>query len=321
MNSQTTVPGPVEEPTESIGQPSDNEKISYQSSAEASRAPGEVGEKTEKMERDVIANEVMEDNFSRNNSFISLIVIAFGFCWLLYISISALITASNAGLLVVLPLTIVTLLFIGVFVWLSYREWRAFQTFDLVLHIRESIQTADPNRSCFQIKEQFKPVLKNLRQVYPDQMGSFDSEAGNRDTISEYVSLMDNVVFSKADAVVDSEIKKASISVAALVSISPHPVLDALFVMVRATMLIKKIGECYGMQPTRWTSLKLFKHLLLSAISSAVVEEISSKVIEDIGAGITEKTLKVASEVLVSSSRMYRLGYLTKKLIRPVPSN
>ena len=320
MSSKSRVPGPVDEPTENLSHTPDlSETPVRKTSAQTSREPGEVDEQTQKIKSDFIADENMESSMPENKGYISWIVIAFFFSWLFYILISALITASNNGILVVLPLWIVTMLFIGALAWLIFREWRAFQTFDLVLNLRESIQEADASSSSFKIKEQFNPILKNFREAYPEEMETFDAEAKNRDTFSDYVSLIDNLILCKADLVVDREIKKASLSVAALVSVSPHPVLDATLVMIRATMMIKKIGECYGLQPTRWTSLRLFKHLLISAISSAIVEEVSAKIIEDIGAGITEKTLKVASEALVSSSRMYRLGYLTKEMIRPVP--
>lgn len=90
-------------------------------------------------------------------------------------------------------------------------------------------------------------------------------------------------------------------------------------VVYRANLLLRNISNIYGLKLTGFSSLYLFKHTIISAITSAGIEELGSIVLDRIGAGLTGNAAKVVSEGIVSASRMYRLGSLTKKITRPIP--
>ena len=147
----------------------------------------------------------------------------------------------------------------------------------------------------------------------------FDEARHDRKTVKEYFSLLENVVWTRRDKDVDDAINRASLSVAGLVAISPHPALDAVIVVVRANMLLRNIGQIYGLELTGISSLYFFKHTIVSAITAAGIEELGTLVFEEIGAGVAEKSAKIVTEGLVSAGRMYRLGCLAKKVTRPVP--
>ena len=231
--------------------------------------------------------------------------------WLLYATLISLLEVWSSNLWLAIPLSIITVTFITFLVAIVLRERRAIQSIDKIRETRLQLRQCIHDDSILGVHETLKPVLGCIRMHYPEEYRQFDEAWKDRRTVQEYLLLLDNVVLSRLDKDVNNAINKASLSVAGLVAISPHPALDAVIVVFRANMLIRKIGSIYGLEPTGLSSLYLFRHLIVSAIIAAGIEEV--------GVGLTENVTKVVAEGIVSAGRMYRLGKLTKKLIRPVP--
>ena len=318
MIGNTRVPGPVDEPVEGLDGERNALDFVTSETVNEERVAGPVVEQTENIE-DEPGHDKGIDSPPNIKSYGAWIVIVFGLSWLSYLLIDGLASAFGKGWLVFTPLFLVSVLFSGFMGWVLFKEWRAQRNIDQVKMVREAMQNSKAETSSYLLKENLAPLLENFREIYPKQMESFDAEAKNRDSVDSYVSLLDNLVLSHADKLVDAEIKKASLSVAAMVVASPHPVLDAAMVIIRASMMIKEIGRLYGLQSTRWSSIKLLRYIMISAITAAAVEEIASTVIEDLGLGMAGKVSKLAAESLVGANRMYRLGQLTKTMIRPIP--
>lgn len=248
-----------------------------------------------------------------------LVFIIFIACWLLYATSISLIDVWGTNIWFAIPLTAITGFFIITLVIIVCREWRAFKSVDQIQENQHQLKKYINDNSIIGVHETLKPVLENIKLNYPEEYRQFEEARHDRQTVNEYLSLFENIVLVRLDKDVNDSINRASLSVAGLVAISPHPALDAAMVVYRANLLLRNISNIYGLKLTGFSSLYLFKHTIISAITSAGIEELGSIVLDRIGAGLTGNAAKVVSEGIVSASRMYRLGTLTKKITRPIP--
>lgn len=283
--------------------------------ASRSRKPKPVHEATEPADTETpsFTEEIHEPSKGSHWARLFMVLVLFIGCWLLYTTGVSLVGVWSSSVWLAIPLTLITvifILFLGALVW---KEWHAIQSIDRIRETRLQLGGYISEHSIVGVHETLKPVLARIQIHYPGEYRQFDETWKDRRTVQEYLLLLDNIVLSRLDKDVNDAINKASLSVAGLVAISPHPALDAAIVIIRANMLIRKIGCIYGLEPTGLSSLYLFRYSIVSAIAAAGIEEI--------GVGMTEKVTKIVAEGIVSAGRMYRLGKLTKKITRPVPQS
>ena len=298
-----------------------SDKAVKRKSSSRKSKPIPITEPTELTPPELASTHEESPEYSKRNhwSRLFLVFVIFVACWILYATLVSLTDAWNTSFWLAIPLTIITAVFIillGVLVW---REWRAFQSIDRIQETHQQLMRYINEDSIIGVHATLKPVLACIKLHYPEEYRQFDEARNDRQTVREYLSLLENIVLVRLDEDVDDSINRASLSVAGLIAISPHPALDAVIVMFRANLLLRKISNIYGLELTGLSSLYLFKHTIISAITAAGIEELGSIALEEIGAGLTEKAAKVVTEGIVSASRMYRLGKLAKKIIRPVP--
>ncbi len=246
------------------------------------------------------------------------IFVIFSISWLFYSTLISVIEAWQKNYWFGLPLAIMSLVFIAVLLLLIKRERNAFKRVDKNTKQRAQIKVHIDNDSVAGIHNILKPRLSRIKKVYPKEIAQFEAARTDRHSANDYISLLENILLSRLDKDANNAIKKASLSIAALVAISPHPALDAVLVLMRANMLIRKISQIYGLEPTGLSSLYLLKHSVISALAAAGIEEISTLLAEEISMGLTEKAAKFIAEGAVSSARLYRLGHLTKRITRPI---
>ncbi|MCW9046879.1 MAG: DUF697 domain-containing protein [Gammaproteobacteria bacterium] len=345
MSEQIRKPGPVKEETVAVGSEvaegvavteksgmpgsktktkSDHsersENITKNKSAVDKRKPVPVNEPTKAAPEDSSPARHGEHGHlnEKRGSRLFIAFVSFISLWLLYATIVSLVDAWNTSIWLAVPLTIITLVFISILARLIWRERRAIQSIDRIQQTQRQLTRYINEDSTVGVHETLKPVLNAIKNHYPEEYRQFDEARHDRKTVSEYLSLLDNVVLSRLDKDVDDAINKATLSISGLVAISPHPALDAFMVMFRANMLLREISRIYGLEITGLSSLYLFKHTIVSAVTAAGIEEIGSMVLEEIGANLTEKSVKIVMEGMVSASRMYRLGKITKKITRPI---
>ncbi len=243
------------------------------------------------------------------------------FAWLFYAVILDLLEAWQSNAWFVMPLGIMALILMLLLMLVIKREYRAFRQVDDIAKQKNKINEYRAQDSVAGIHAVLKQRLMHIKKYYPDEYQQFEQARDDRQTVEEYVSLLNNIVLARLDKEADNSIKKASLSIAALVAISPHPALDAFIVLYRANHLIRKISLIYGLKPTGLSSLYLFKHSVVSAITAAGVEEISTLLAEEISMGLGEKAAQLIAEGAVSATRLYRLGHITKKIVRPVETS
>ena len=322
MSESPTKVGRVDEKTVSL----DTENVSpekpqsKQQESAAARQKGAVHEPTVIIrDPNPLTDQPTLHSKEKSKTSIALwIFTLFGFSWLTYSLVTSLVDAWQTSLFLALPLALISLLFVIVLTLLLVREWKAFKAIDEAASLHNLIESTGGDEPPHHIRDALNPILNRLEARYPAEIKRYQAEMNERRTTSEYLSLVKNVVLIRADKDVKKIILQSSISTAGLVAISPHPALDSLIVMYRANTMIRKIATCYGLQPTGLSSLYLFRHILISALTAAAIEEIGSIVLEEISAGLAETTVKVAAEGMVSARRMYRLGHLTRLNTRPV---
>ena len=322
MSEPTTKAGRVDEATVSL----DAENVSPEKpksvlpGESAARQQGAVHEPTVIISDPNTLNDQPSLHFKeKSRTSIALwIFILFGFSWLTYSLITSLFDAWQTSLFLALPLALISFLFIFILTKLLVREWKAFKSIDEAISLHRLIESTGDDEPPHHIRDALNPILDRLEALYPAEIKRYRAEMNERRTTSEYLSLVNNIVLIRVDKDVKKIILQSSISTAGLVAISPHPALDSLIVMYRANTMIRKIASCYGLQPTGLSSFYLFRHILISALTAAAIEEIGSIVLEEISAGLAETTVKVAAEGMVSARRMYRLGHLTRLNTRPI---
>ena len=322
MSESPTKAGRVDEATVSLDKEgvSPEKPKSVRPEESAARQKGAVHEPTVIVsDPNTLTDQPSLHSKEKSRTSIALwIFILFGFSWLTYSLVTSLVDAWQTSLFLALPLALISLLFIIILIKLLVREWKAFKSIDEAISLHRLIESTGDDEPPHHIRDALNPILDRLRAHYPAEIKCYRAEMNERRTTSEYLSLVNNIVLIRADKDVKKIILQSSISTAGLVAISPHPALDSLIVMYRANTMIRKIATCYGLQPTGLSSLYLFRHILISALTAAAIEEIGSVVLEEISAGLAEKAVKIAAEGMVSAKRMYRLGHLTRLNTRPV---
>jgi uncharacterized membrane protein YcjF (UPF0283 family) len=238
--------------------------------------------------------------------------------WLVYAlgDSIALTWASNRAIAVLLG--VVTILFFWVFGRWLLTEYRAAREVDAIVTIKQVVSEAGPDESPREIADALESVVERLEKNYPREVGIYRAEMEERSTVESYRELVENVLLSQVDRRVDELIRNATLSAAGLVAISPHPLLDAMIVMYRATVLVRAITEAYGRVATGLSSLRLFRHIVMSALSAAAIEEVGTMGLESLGLGASEKALKGIGEGAFTALRMNRLGRITKEVVRPL---
>lgn len=313
---------PIDEettPLESIGVSEPKQKV--KPSVMRDTKPQPLDEKTlpnETAEESFKSDEIVLPPSKSHGSSLFNVFTLFALSWLLYSTYTAVVEAWQTNIWFGAPLAAVSIILIGFVLFIVKKESAAINRVDRNQSDKLKIQSYRESNSITGIHSVLKPRLKRIKKIYPKEYALFEEARSDRNSADDYIALLENVLLSKIDDDANKSIKKASLSIAALVAISPHPALDAVIVFFQANLLIRKISQLYGLEPTRLSSLYLLKHSIISAITAASIEEISSMLIDEVGAGLTEQATKLIAEGLVSSARVYRLGQLTKRITRPI---
>lgn len=246
------------------------------------------------------------------------------FVWLLSETVISLLRAYREQMIWVwLPMMLVSFGLCVVSVWAVRREYRAIRDVDALAEREQQIKQMIREHNLPGLLQVLAPTMDNLRMRYPALMREFESAAIERDTPEDYLKQFDNIVLTQLDKEVDDAIKRGMITGSVGVAISPHPALDSFFVLWRAKVLIRTIGEIYGLRPTGFSAMRLIKHAVVSAIVAAALEETGEIVLIEMANKATDNIVTRGFKPLVEGAtaavRFNRLGRITKQICRPVP--
>jgi uncharacterized membrane protein YcjF (UPF0283 family) len=240
------------------------------------------------------------------------------FIWLFYEAVSGILGAWRQSIWLGLPLAILACVLVVVLVRAGRREYKALKVADALAERRNRMRDALATNNLTVLRDTLEPTLKNLRRRHPGLMTEFEEAAKYRETASEYLKQFENIVLTHLDQEVSTAINHSAIGGGVVVALIPHPAFDAAVALWRATALVRKIGEIYGLEPTGLSSVRLLKHSIATAIIAASAGIAADLLLEQVTTGVVEKTLSMGTEALVTAKRLYSLGNLTQKLCRPM---
>ncbi|EED31262.1 hypothetical protein NOR53_2499 [gamma proteobacterium NOR5-3] len=318
MSTRRSEPEPLNVETEVVGvsKPENNEQVA-KGLANELRHAGRVDEDTETT--DTTAEYVLDN--SQRSAVVNWrvwILFLFPLVWLVYALGNSIAMTWQSNRAVAIPLAVVTVMFFTVLGRWILAEYRAAREVDAIVMVKQITSEAQPDDSPREIADALEPVISRLIKYHPREVAIYRAEFGERTSVETYRELVENVLLSKADRRVDELIRNATLSAAGLVAISPHPVLDAMIVLYRATALVRAITEAYGRTATGLSSLRLFRHIIMSALTTATIEAVGTMGVESLGLGASEQALKGVGEGAFTALRMNRLGRITKEVVRPL---
>lgn len=245
-------------------------------------------------------------------------ILAFPVTWLAYVIVEAIVSAWHTRIPLAILLTATASLFLWVVSAWAIREYRAAGEVKHMEEIDSLLKNSERQSHPREVKRQLAPVVDRIALSHPEAVRVFRAEVDNRDTIEAYCDLLDNIVLKEVDMEVEQIIRSATVSAAGLVAISPHPALDAMLIIYRATTMTASITRAYGRQATGLSSLRLFRRVVTTAITAAALEQLGTLALENLGMNLTNNALKAVGEGSVAAARIHRLGALTRQTIRPI---
>jgi uncharacterized membrane protein YcjF (UPF0283 family) len=195
-------------------------------------------------------------------------------------------------------------------------EYRAAQRFDQLMQRNRKIETALQENRLTELQSALAQTISSLRGREPHLIAEFEEATRTREADpKDFARLFETLVLSELDKEAQAEIKRQSLIAGGAVAVLPHPALDAIVVLWRASNLIRRIGEIYGLQPTGLSSVRLMKQAITSAVLAAGLDTAG----EVFGENIVKKVFGKTAEAGVTAIRMWRLGKTTQMLCRPIP--
>jgi len=327
MSEQSRTPGRIEEEATPVDGSAGLSANAYLGAEDKNREPGPVEGPSEAMPDDQVnaqSGEIANPEFVERSpwSFVFWLLSAGVFIWLLMGVVSAIAGAWHQSIWLGLPLAALASIFLAVLIWASLREYKAWKTIDALADRRTRIHTALASDDLYALRETLAPTLNNLRLAHSIQIATFEEAAKSRETASEYLKQFENIVLIQLDKEANAVIKRSALVGGTVIAIVPHPALDAIVALWRATVLIRTIGEVYGLKPTGLSSLRLLKHSIATAIIAAGSDIAVDLTIDQVGQDVVDQVSsnigKGVAGGTVTAWRLYRLGKYAQRLCRPM---
>lgn len=219
-----------------------------------------------------------------------------------------------------LPLSVLSAVVVFTVARALFGEYRAARRIDRLPERQQRVAQALACDDLAGLHAALGPMLDGIKASRPALFAELEAAAQPQASAQDYLRLLEHLVLQPLDEEVRAIIHREASVAAGAVAVVPHPALDALVVLWRAALLIRRIGECYGLAPTALSSLRLLKHALGSALLAAGVELAGQLVIGEVGSRAAGATgaKRVAAGGL-TYVRLRGLGKLTQRLCRPIP--
>lgn len=220
--------------------------------------------------------------------------------------------------LVGVPILILGIVFCVALIMVFAREYRAFREIGRLegesKALAESLERDDP----MGMLDALSHRLTALRVIEPDLIEEFEKAARKTTHARRVHELFENIVLEELDEKADQIIEQESLQTCLAVAILPHPALDAAVVLWRGCGLVGRVSNLYGIKATGLSSLRLFQHVVESAMLAAAAETLGRMLAEEGVAGVVSPVVKPLGEAAVTYLRIRRLGDFTKRMLLPV---
>jgi len=335
MSDRARTPGRIDEDATPVDgfRSSDGEPLGIENrtgitteNRRVNREPGPVDDLSETMlddEKDARSAEIVDPETIKHGPW-GIVFLLFSisvFSWLSYESVLGIIAAWKNSMWLGVPFVVLVCVFLVVFGWASRREYIAFKAIDGLEDRRYKMRIAVDSNNLTELHDALKPTLDNLRKRHAGLIEEFEEGAKARETAAAYLGLYENLVLTRLDEEANAVIQRSALGGGTVIAIIPHPALDAVIALWRSMVLVRKIGDIYGLEPTGLSSLRLLKRSIATAIIAAGTSIAIDLIVADVIKDGVEKTLSkiggAVTEGAVTAYRLYRLGKFTQNLCRP----
>lgn len=226
------------------------------------------------------------------------------------------------AILIAAFLSVLTLVLVLALLRALLLESGAARRIDRLARQRETVTEALAVDDVEALERALEPTLRALRKDRPALIAEFDTRVQHHEHARDYARQFENLVLAPLDREAERQINRSALTASAGVTVSPHPMLDAVIVVWRAIVLIRGIGALYGLQPTGLSSLRLLRHAIVSALGSAAIETGSDLMLDELGRSLIVRSAgKWLAESAYVALRFKRLGGIAKESCRPLPAD
>ena len=224
----------------------------------------------------------------------------------------------NGTVILAAPLTLLSVLLLVALSMALIRERRAATRITRLARQRAAAHKAIQTNDLSALKTALQPTLNALQTAHPALIADFHRAVRTETRAVDYANRFENLVLRPLDTQANQKINQATLTVGTLIAAVPHPALDAVVVIWRAWLLIRDLGQVYGLNPTGLSALRLFRYALGSAFLAAGSHAAGDVMLDEVGRGVLASAGKKVSESAISATRMRRLGKMTQQIIRPL---
>ena len=164
-----------------------------------------------------------------------------------------------------------------------------------------------------------KKMSKSSNQYATKQWTEFVSKIDKSMSSEDVLLQYQRVMLEHQDRLVKKIIIRRSIENGMVVALSPLAWLDMIFTFARSLRLIREISQVYGYRCGYWGRVYLYRRVIKNLIFIGVAELATDSIVDAIGASITTKLTAQLGQGVAATVYSTRLGYMTAKMIRPIP--
>ena len=203
-------------------------------------------------------------------------------------------------------------------IWIVLREWRANRVLGGLKTQQVAIDEAIRTNDMASYQALVNPRLQQISIEHPEWVSQLRIATAGVDNLRDYQNYLEDMLLRKLDARADLQINQAVITVGTAVIIIPHPALDALVVIWRASVMVRQVARIYGIYTTVLSSWVLLRHVVVDALLAIGLQE-GGQALAQLGTdSAIDGSLSKVAEGAVLAMRMKRLGNITKKCCRPL---
>src|SRR4029077_19902002 len=136
---------------------------------------------------------------------------------------------------------------------------------------------------------------------------------------ADLIRLAERELMGPLDEEARRSVAAAAKRVAVVTAISPRALVDMLFVLVNAILLVRRLADLYGGRPGLLGLIRLFRHVVAHLAPTGGMAATDSLIQQVLGHGIAAKLSARLGEGVLNGLLTARLGLAAIEVARPLP--